>query len=107
MLEGFANRYLDRTTTSLHLPNHHRALERGQAKVRQLLFICRVTKSSFCLLSDEKGCQFVLYYLKNQIDILTYQFVVFSHFVANRTDWTTAGHVKALLQLDMSQEAVT
>src|SRR5262249_54291995 len=74
------------------------------AKVGHLVRIDCLHEPPLRLLLQEEGSQLVFHHLENQAEILANEFIVFCHLVANRPEWTTARHAKALLEFHMGQE---
>src|SRR6516164_11180626 len=84
--------------TPFYLAHQHRALYGSDAKVSHPVLASMLGEASLCFLSDEERRQLVAYDLKDQIEVLADELVVFGHFVTYRSERAASSHAKALLE---------
>ena len=54
--------------------------------------------------SAKERSKFVFHDFEDEAEVLTYQFIIFGHFVSDRSERTASRHTEALLQLDLRKE---
>src|SRR6516225_1819502 len=90
--------------TPFYLAHQHRALYGSDAKVSHPVLASMLGEASLCFLSDEERRELVAYDLKDQIEVLADELIVFGHVVADRTERAATSHGKALLQFHLRKK---
>ena len=87
--------------TPFYLAHQHRALYGSDAKVSHPVLASMLGEASLCFLSDEERRELVAYDLKDQIEVLADELIVFGHFVADRSERATPRHPESTLQFNV------
>src|SRR5262249_55868434 len=95
---GLDDNALYQTAAAFDFAHQHRALNRRQAKVGELVLVNLRIESTAGLLLDEERRDLGSGNFENQTEVLAYQFVVLRDLVANGAERAAARHPVPLLQ---------
>jgi hypothetical protein len=97
MYQGFSDAQFGCFATSLNFAHQHGSLDCSNAKVRELLLFRVVREAGLCFLPDEECGQLALHDRKDEVKVLSDQFIALLNLIAYRSKGTAPLHAKTLL----------